>query len=164
MLTKQQHTAPRLYKLLQLVPDRCIVNIVTELVRNCSFTLITDTGFKNRLRRQKMVFLRVQYWHLPSSISTLTIIFLPLPAKKFACADRLSSDYAFHEELMALKKPLSQDMAALSTYFKNWKLKLKTTNTLSISFYLNNKEANCELNATVEFEPSHNAPYQHILM
>jgi len=41
---------------------------------------------------------------------------------------------------------LSKDIANVSEYFRTWKLKLRTTNTVSAVFYLNNKESKRELN------------------
>ena len=40
-----------------------------------------------------------------------------------------------------LKKTLTQDMATLSFYLYKWKLKLSTTKTVLVTFYLYNKEA-----------------------
>jgi len=40
---------------------------------------------------------------------------------------------------------LTKDMATVGEYFQTWKLKLSTTKTVSTAFYLNNKEATCEL-------------------
>ena len=40
-------------KLLYLLPDRHMILLIMELVRNCSFTLTTGTGSQSRLQRLK---------------------------------------------------------------------------------------------------------------
>ena len=45
-----------------------------------------------------------------------------------------------------MEDTLSQDMTTLSAYFQTWKLKLSNTKTMMAAFYLNNRQAKCELN------------------
>jgi len=40
---------------------------------------------------------------------------------------------------------LTKDMATVGEYLQTWMLKLSTTKMVSAAFYLNNKEAKCEL-------------------
>ena len=46
---------------------------------------------------------------------------------------------------LAVEGALSKDMATLGEYLQTWKLKLRTTKTVSAVFHLNNKEAKREL-------------------
>ena len=41
---------------------------------------------------------------------------------------------------------ISQDMTTLLGYLQTWRLKLSNTKTVTAAFYLNNREAKCELN------------------
>ena len=55
---------------------------------------------------------------------------------------RRPSDYAQHKELEAFE----EGMVTLSTYFKKWKLNLRTAKTVSDPIHSSNNEANCKLN------------------
>jgi len=46
---------------------------------------------------------------------------------------------------LAVEGVLSKDVATLGEYLQTWKLKLRTTETVSAVFHLNNKEAKREL-------------------
>ena len=63
-------------KLLRLLPDRHMVRIIMELVRNRSFTLTTGDSKQSRLRRLKTAFLRDRSL-LPSYLTSIRTIFLP---------------------------------------------------------------------------------------
>ena len=49
-------------------------------------------------------------------------------------------------ESSSLEKTRNEDMAILSSYLQNWRLKLKKSKTVSTAFHLNNREAKRELN------------------
>jgi len=49
-----------------------------------------------------------------------------------------------------LEDTLNQDMATLSTYLQNWKLKLSITKTVTTAFHLYSKVSQRELNIAVE--------------
>ena len=64
--------------------------------------------------------------------------------RKFAYADDLALLHS-SGNWKDLEETLSQDMSTLSAYLQTWRLKLNHTKTVMASFYLNNREAKCEL-------------------
>ena len=62
-------------KLLRLLPDKHMVKMIIELVRNRSFILTTGDSKQSRLRRPKNA-LRDRFW-LPSYLTSIRTIFLP---------------------------------------------------------------------------------------
>ena len=135
-------------KLLHLLPDRHMVSLIMELVRNRSFTLTTGTALQSRLRRLKNgvpqgsvlapLLFNIYIHDLPETI-----------ARKFAYADDLAILHTA-TNWQTLEGTLCQDMATLSSYLQKWKLKLSTAKTVSAAFHLNNKEARRELSISVE--------------
>ena len=130
-------------KLLRLLPDKHMIRMIMELVRNRSFTLTTGDSKQSRLRRLKngvpqglvlapLLFNIYTYDH-PSMIS-----------RKFAYADDLALLH-FSGNWKDLEGTLSQDMSTLSVYLQTWRLKLRHTKTVTSAFYLNNREAKREL-------------------
>ena len=135
-------------KLLRLLPDRHMVSVIMELVRNRSFTLTTGNGKQSRLRRLRN--------GVPQGSVLAPLLFniytydLPLTAaKKFAYADDLAMLHSA-SDWQAVEGTLTQDMATLSSYLRKWKLKLSITKTVTAAFHLNNKEARRELQVSVE--------------
>ena len=63
-------------KLLRLLPDKHMVKMFTELVRNRSFTLITGDSKQSRLRRLKNGVFQGSVW-LPSYLTSIRTICLP---------------------------------------------------------------------------------------
>ena len=63
-------------KLLRLLPDKHMVKMIMELVRNRSFTLTTGDSKQSRLPVLKTTFLRDRSW-LPSYLKSIRTIFLP---------------------------------------------------------------------------------------
>ena len=63
-------------KLLRLLPDKHMVKMIMELVRNQSFTLPPVTASKAGYAVLKTAFLRDQSW-LPSYLTSIRTIFLP---------------------------------------------------------------------------------------
>ena len=130
-------------KLMTLLPDKHMVKMIMELVRNQSFTLVTGDSKQSRLRRLKngvpqgsvlaTLLFNIYTYDLPSIIS-----------RKFAYADDLALLHS-SGNWKDLEWTLSQDMSTLSAYFQTWRLKLSHTKTVTAAFYLNNPEAKREL-------------------
>ena len=130
-------------KLLRLLPDKHMVKMIMELVRNQSFILTTGDSKQSRLRRLKNgvpqgsvlapILFNIYTYDLPSMIS-----------RKFAYADDLVLLHS-SGNWKDLEGTLSQDMCTLSAYFQTWRLKLSHTKTVTAAFQLNNREAKREL-------------------
>ena len=130
-------------KLLRLLPDKHMVRMIMELVRNRSFTLTTGDSKQSRLRRLKNgvpqgsvlapLPFNIYTYDLPSMISS-----------KFAYADDLALLHS-SGNWKDLEGTLSQDMSTLSAYLQTWRLKLSHTKTVTAAFHLNNREAKREL-------------------
>ena len=135
-------------KLLQTIPDRHMVGFIMELLTNRSFTLHTSDGQHSRLRR------------LNNSVPQGSVLALMLFNIYFHdLPDTLSKKYGYTDDLAILlsnknwetiESGLTADMNILSSYLTNWCLKLSMTKTMSSAFHLNNREANHELNITVD--------------
>ena len=130
-------------KLLRLLPDKHMVKMIMELVRNRSLTLTTGDSKQSRLRRLKNgvpqgsvlapLLFNIYTYDLPSIIS-----------RKFAYADDLALLHS-SGNWKDLEGTLSQDMSTLSAYLQTWRLKLSHTKTVTTAFHLNNREAKREL-------------------
>ena len=127
-------------KLLRLLPDKHMVRMIMELVRNRSFTLTTGDSKQSRLRRLKNgvpqgsvlapLLFNIYTYDLPSMIS-----------RKFAYADDLALLHSSGNW-----KDLEGTMFTLSAYLQTWRLKLCHTKTVTAAFHLaNNREAKREL-------------------
>ena len=129
-------------KLLRL-PDKHMVRIIMELVRNRSFTLTTGDSKQTKLHRLKNgvpqgsvlapLLFNIYTYDLPFMIS-----------RKFAYADDLALLHS-SENWKDLEGTLSQDMSTLSAYLRTWRLNLTHTKTMTAAFHLNNREAKREL-------------------
>ena len=105
-------------KLLRLIPDKHMVKMIMELVRNRSFILITGDSKKNRLRRLKNgvpqesvlapLLFNIYTYDLPSMIS-----------RKFTYTDDLALLHS-SGNWKDLEGTLSQDMSTLSAYLRTW--------------------------------------------
>ena len=130
-------------KLLRLLPDKDMVRIIMELVRNRRFTLTTGDSKQSRLCRLRNgvsqesvlapLLFNIYTYDLPSMIS-----------RKFAYADDLALLHS-SGNWKDLKGTLSQDMFTLSLYLQTWRLKLSHIKTVTAAFHLNNREAKREL-------------------
>ena len=130
-------------KLLRFIPDRDLVRMIMELVKNRSFTLTTSNGKQSRLRRLKNgvpqgsvlahLFCIIYVSDLP-----------PTTSSKFAYANDLALVH-IPGDWRTLEKTLSQDMATLQTYLQKCRLKLSETKTVSSVSHLTNREAKREL-------------------
>ena len=104
-------------KLLRLIPDKHMVKMIMELVRNRSFTLTTGDSKQSRLRRLKNgvpqgsvlapLLFNICMYDLPSMIS-----------RKFAYADDLALLHSCGN-WNDLEGTLSQDMSTLSMYLQS---------------------------------------------
>ena len=111
--------------LMHLLPDRHIVAMIMELVRNNSFILAICSGKLSALRRLKngvpqesvlaLLLIDIYTYNLPVTI-----------VKKFAYSDDLAILLST-SNWQALKETLTQDMAALFSDLHKWKLKLSIT-------------------------------------
>ena len=130
-------------KLLRLLPDKHMVKMIIELVRNRSFTFTTGDSKQSRLRRLKNgvpqgsvlapLLCNIYTYDLPAMIS-----------RKFAYADDLALLHS-SGNWKDLEGTLSQDMSTLLAYLQTWRLKLSHTKTVTAAFHLNNREAKREL-------------------
>ena len=128
-------------KLLRLLPDKHMVKMIMELVRNQSFTLTTGDSKQSRLRRLKNGI--PQPW-LPLLFNIYTYNLPSMIYRKFAYADDLALLHS-SGNWKDLEETLSQDMSTLSAYLQTWRLKLSHTKTVMAAFHLNNQEAKREL-------------------
>ena len=130
-------------KLLRLLPDKHMVQMITKLVQNRSFTLTTADSKPSRLRPLKnglpqgsvlaLLLFNIYIYDLPSIIS-----------KRYAYADDLAILYS-SGEWKVLERTLSEDITTLSAYLQTWRLKLSHAETVTAVFYLHNREAKREL-------------------
>ena len=130
-------------KLLRLLPDKHMVKIIMELIRNQSFTLTTSDSKQSRLRRLKNgvpqgsvlapLLFNIYMYDLSSMISRM-----------FAYTDNLALLHS-SGNWKDLEGTLSQDMSTLSAYLQTWRLKLSHTKTVTEAFHLNNQEAKHDL-------------------
>ena len=130
-------------KLLRLLPDKHMVKMIMELVRNRSFTLTTGDSKQSRLRYLKNSV--PQESVLASLLFDICTYDLPsMIFRKFAYADDLALLHS-SGNWKDLEGTLSQDMSTLSAYLQTWRLKLSHTKTVTAAFHLNNREAKREL-------------------
>ena len=130
-------------KLLRLLPDKHMVRMIMELVRNRSFTLTTGDSKQSRLRRLKNSVPHGSVLApLLFDIYTYDLSFMIF--RKFAYGNDLALLHS-SENWKDLEGILIQDMSTLSAYLQTWRLKLSHTKTVTAAFHLNNQEAKREL-------------------
>ena len=126
-------------KLVRLLPDKHIVRMIMELVRNRSFTLTTSDSKQSRLRRLRNglpqgsvlapLLFNIHTYDLPS-----------ITSQKYAYADNLALLRAIRD-WKAVEDTPRQDMTTLSAYLQTWRLKLSNTKTVTAAFHRNNRKA-----------------------
>ena len=130
-------------KLLRLLPDKHMVKMIMELVRNRSFTLTTSDSKQSRLRCLKNGIPQGSVL-APLLFNIYTYDLSSMISRKFAYADDLALLHS-SGNWKDLEGILSQDMSTLSAYLQTWRLKLSHTKMVTAAFYLNNREAKHEL-------------------
>ena len=126
-------------KLLRLLPDKHIIRIIMELVRNRSFILATGDSKPSRLRRLKNGL--PQGSVLVSLLFNIYIYDLPsITSQKYAYADDLAILHS-SGDWKVLERTLSEDMITLSAYLQTWRLKPSHAKTVTAAFHLHDREA-----------------------
>ena len=130
-------------KLLRLLPDKHMVQMIMELVRNRSFTLTTSDSKPSGLRHLKNglpqgsvlapLLFNIYIYNLPSIVSN-----------KYVYADDLAILHS-SGDWKVLERTLSEDMTTLSAYLQTWRLKLSHAKTVTAAFHLHNREAKRKL-------------------
>ena len=123
-------------KLLRLLPDKHMVRMIMELVRNRSFILTTGESKPSRLRRLKNglplgsvlapFLFNIYIYDLPS-----------ITSKKYAYADDLAILYS-SGDWKVLERTLRENITTLSAYLQTWRLKLSYAKTVTAAFHLYN--------------------------
>ena len=135
-------------KLLEIIPDKHMVEFELEMLSNCSFQLHTSNGQCSRLR------------HLKSGVPQGSVLALLLfNIYTYDLPSTQSRKYWYVDDLaILLSKPLwktaeedlNEDIATLSIYLKKWHLKFSLGNTTSSMFHLNNRETARKLNIIMD--------------
>ena len=131
-------------RLLRLLPNKHMVRMIMELVRNRSFTLTPRDSKQSRLRCLKNGVPQGSVL-APLLFNTYTYDLPSIISRKFAYADDLELLHS-SGNWKDLEGTLSQDMSTPSAYLQTWRLKLSHTKTVTVAFHLNNQEAKRELN------------------
>ena len=133
-------------KLLRLLPDKHMVRMIMELIRNRKFTLTTGDSKPSRLRRLRNDV--PQGSVLPPLLFNICTYDIPsITSKKFAYADDLAILHT-SGEWKELERTLSQDfLTTLSEYLQTWRLKLSHSKPVTVAYHLHNREAKRELRA-----------------
>jgi len=102
--------------LLQLLPDRHMVHMIMEMIGNCSFTLTTGNGKRNRLRRLKngvphesVLTPRLLNTYISDPPTTVS--------RTYAHADDLAIMHS-DGDWQAVKGMLTKDMATVDEYLQ----------------------------------------------
>ena len=131
-------------KLLRLLSDKHMVQMIMELVWNRSFTMNTGDRKPSRLRRLRNGLPKESV--LAPLLFNMYIYNLPsITSKKYAYADDLALLHS-SGDCMGLERTLSENMTTLSAYLQAWRLKLSHAKTVTIAFYLHIREAKREPN------------------
>ena len=128
-------------KLLRLLPDKHMVQMIMELVRNKSLTVTTGDSKPRRLRRLKN--------GVPQGSVLASLLFnicnlSSITFKKYAYADDLVILHS-SGDWKVLERTLSKDISSLSAYLQTWRLKLSHAKTVTTAFHLQNRESKRKL-------------------
>ena len=132
-------------KLLRLLPDKHMVQMIMKLVRNKSFNQTTGDSKPNKLRRLKNGL--PQELVLASLLFNIYIYDYDLPSinsKKYAYADDLAILHS-SGDWKVLERTLSKDMTTLSAYLQIRRLKLTHAKMVTAAFHLHKREVKREL-------------------
>ena len=131
-------------KLLRLLPNKHMVRMILEFIRNRSFTFTTGDSKRNRLRHLRngvpqgsvlapLLFnIYISVYDLPSTTS-----------RKYAYADNLDLLHS-SRHWKGLEETLIQGLVTIPANLKTWRLKLSHAKTVTATFHLHNREAKCE--------------------
>ena len=123
-------------KLLRLLPDKHMVRMIMELVRNRSFTHTTGDSKQSRKRSLQN---GLPHGSVLAPIFNIYIYYLPsMTSQKSAYADDLALLDA-SRDWKAVEDTLSEDMITLSACLQIWRLKLSDRKTMTAIFHLNNR-------------------------
>ena len=138
------------WKLPRLLPDKHMVQMITKLVQNRSFTLTSGDNKPSRLPRLKNGL--PQGSILAPGLVNIYIYDPPsIISKKYANADDLAILHLSGNQKV-LERTLSEDMTTLSAYLQIWRLKLNHAKTVTTAFYLHNREATIEISEYFQLE------------
>ena len=130
-------------KLLKLLPDKHMVQMIMELVQNRSFILTTGDSKLSRLRRLKNGL--PQGSVLAPLLFNMYIYYLPsINSKKYTYADDLAIFHSSGNWKM-LERTFSEDMTTLCAYLQTWRLKLSHAKTVTAAFNLHRRKGKREL-------------------
>ena len=134
-------------KLLRMLPNRHMVRFISELISNHSVVVKTSDGQQSRLKRINNGV--PQGSVLSPLLFNVYIADLPeTNSKKYGYADDLAL-LKVHQDWNTIEETLTQDMSILSSWLRQWRLKLSEAKTVSSTFHLNNREAKRELNVNI---------------
>ena len=132
-------------KLLRMLPNRHMVRFISDLISNHSAVVKTSDGQQSRLKRIGVP----QGSVLSPLLFNVYIADLPeTNSKKYGYADDLAL-LKVHQDGNTIEETLTQDMSILSSWLKQWRLKLSETKTVSSTFHLNKREVKRELNVNI---------------
>ena len=130
-----------------MLPNRHMVRFISELISNHSVVVRTSVGQQSRLKRINN--------GVPQGSDLSPLLFnvytAALPetnSKKYGYADDLAL-LKVHQDWNTIAVTLTHDMSILSSWLKQWRLKLSEAKTVSSTFHLNNREAKRELNVNI---------------
>ena len=115
-------------KRLETIPDKHIVSFIMEMLSNRSFRLHTSNGQSSRVRKLKNGV--PQGSVLAPMLFNIYIHDLPATqSRKYGYADDLAILLS-KPSWEAVEEGLSEDKSTLSSYLKNWRLKLSADKTV----------------------------------
>ena len=124
-----------------------MVRFISELISNHSVVVKTSDGQQIRLKRINNGV--PQGSVLSPLLFNVYIADLPeTNSKKYGYADDLAL-FKLDKDGNTIEEVLTQDMSILSSWLKQWRLKLSEAKTVSSTFHLNNREAKRELNVNI---------------
>ena len=134
-------------KLHKCIPNRQLVNMIMELIRNRTFTLhVGDSKSRTRSQRNGLP----QGSVLAPSLFNIYTSDLPLTqSSKYVYADDICLALQ-NRSLDILSSGLTEDLVSMCAYFKRWKLKLSEAKTVVSAFHLDNNLADAELDVTID--------------